>query len=238
MQRGYIPSFRRSRSSPKLRWAESGPTEHPERVEVRYFNDLEPPISVSESVSEPVSESIFESVSDSTVSMPSRTPARRILKPARTDPFEWPMRSRARASSFTDEPMDWELATMDYEPKVLIGREDSKQASRVKKIKLIKEKSKTPMDLLRMHISPDKKKPYIRDWCRTEGRDSIMNLKNEGFFLFHPSFVHHNTVDLTKRMQSRLAEEMKQGYTSTPRKRPLKDIPPLPGLFKLIPSPR
>ena len=57
------------RSSPRLRWAESGPAEHSERVDVSYFDANESSASFNASVLE----------STNTVSSrPSQTPARRI----------------------------------------------------------------------------------------------------------------------------------------------------------------
>ena len=108
----------------RLKWAEAGPIEHPERTDVRYFN-MHDPVS---SVSEPVSESI-----DTISSRLSQTPARRILKPLKTESFEWRRRSRLKADSFSDEPIDWDLATMEYEPQVFISKEDSVAALQRKK---------------------------------------------------------------------------------------------------------
>ena len=227
MQRGYIPSFRRSRSSPKLRWAESGPAEQPEMVDIRYFDKKKPAASVNAAVSEST---------DTISSRSSRTPARRILKPARTDPFEWPMRSRAGASSFTDEPMDWELATMDYEPKVLISREDSQQAFKEKKLRKAKEKGEIKVAKLREHISPRKRDDYIRDWFRTEGAVPVMALE-EGCILTHPEFSVYKNSRKTKGIQRRLEEEFELGHTTTPRCRRIRDLPYLTGLFELTPTP-
>ena len=228
MQRGYIPSFRRSRSSPKLRWAESGPAEHPERVDFRYYDEDEPSSSFSASVSEST---------DTISSRSSRTPARRILKPARTDPFEWPMRSRARASSFTDEPMDWELATMDYEPKVLIGREDSQAALKAKKKqKQARKKGEYMVPILREHISPEKREGYIRDWFRTDENCPIME-QTGGIIVKHPEFSVYKNRNKTKSVQRRLKEEFELGHTTSARKRPLKNVPPMKGLFEIIPTP-
>ena len=191
---------KRSRSSPRLRWAESGPTEHPEMIDVRYFDKNEPSASVSASVSEST---------DMIFSRPSRTPARRILKPLRTEPFEWRRRSRLRADSFSDELIDWDLATMEYEPKVLISKKDSREAQKRRKKASKKLKESLQLQELKNALSPKSKKLIVNDLSRSDEVIRELN-KGQSVLVKHPQFEEMIYPESLPRILTEMARDAMQ----------------------------
>ena len=134
---------RRSHSSPRLRWADSGPAEHPERIDVEYLKQTDP-----------------------------TTLTRGILKPIRTEPFEWKRRSRLRAGSFSDEPIDWDL--IDYAEKLFITSKDS-QAARQKKIEE-KEKKRRKLFSLSASYLDDARRNFIPTYIPQQTNNSLSSI--------------------------------------------------------------
>ena len=222
MAHGYIPcKYPQSRSSPELRWADSGPQDHPERLETRFYYKKDPASHVSHSLEPGI----------------SRPAAKKILK-VRSDPFGWPIRSRLDADSLSDDPIDWDLASMPYERKLFLTKKDSIKAMRKRKEaeELLREeraleRARERFNFRKKFVAPSDRS--YSNWLRTKNALRLLDFKC-------PVKITSSNYSCTladgalKNTKKLIRKEHNRGYTCTPRKRLLSSFPHMsPDTFKI-----